>query len=216
MVRRKDPSIPSADPALGAATYAVFRRELRDSGCVRCALAAGRTRIVVDRGEPSARILVVGEAPGAEEDRQGLAFVGRSGRLLDGMLQEAGLDPARDILIANVVKCRPPGNRPPKAGEARTCMPYLRRQMELVAPRVLILLGATAVKHILPHLPAKGLTGRTGRFFASPEVPGVDILITFHPAYILRNPRRRPLMVSHLALATGRLAELVREGIPLN
>ncbi len=214
MVRRRS-FAPAGYPAIGEATYAAFREALLGSDCSLCPLHARRTRIVADRGDPKARVLLVGEAPGAEEDRAGLAFVGRSGRLLDAVLDEAGMDPGRDVLIANVVKCRPPGNRPPAAAEAEACLPFLRRQIELVAPRVLVLLGATAAKHLLPG-ESGGLTSRAGKLFRRPGYPAADLLITFHPAYALRNPRRRPDMVRHLALVARRLADLVREGIPYN
>jgi uracil-DNA glycosylase len=217
VVERKNPSAAGKDPILAAVDYPTFRDALRLSRCRRCGLAAARTNIVVDRGNPSARVVVIGEGPGAEEDREGLAFVGRSGKLLDSMLAEAGLDPARDVLIANVVKCRPPGNRPPKREEAATCLPFLRRQIELVAPRVLVLLGRTASKHLLPgDEAARSISSVAGRFVARHELPGIDILVTFHPAYVLRNPRRRPEMVAHLALVTKRLVDLVRETIPFN
>jgi len=214
MSKKRSPSTTKGYPAIAARTYASFRKALASSGCRLCPLAGGRTRIVVDRGEPGASILLVGEGPGAEEDRQGLAFVGRSGRLLDEMLLEAGLDPGRDVLIANVVKCRPPGNRAPRREEARRCLPYLRRQMELVKPRILVLLGATAVKHLLPGQPAGSLSSRAGRFLQPPEYPGIELLITFHPAYILRNRRQRPEMTRHLSLVAGRIPSTARERIP--
>ncbi len=208
--------MPRGYPALEAATYPAFHDALASSGCALCPLAAGRTHIVVDRGSPSARILLVGEAPGAEEDRAGRAFVGRSGRLLDEMLIEGGLDPERDVLIANVVKCRPPGNRPPKPEEARRCLPYLRRQIELVRPRIVALLGATAVRHLLAGERGGSLTSRAGRFFRRPDFPEVDLMILFHPAYVLRDRRRMPDMVRHFRGIRDRLAAVVREEIPLN
>jgi DNA polymerase len=213
VVRRR--LAPHGYPAVGETTYAGFRTALAGSGCGLCPLAAGRTNIVVDRGDHRARILLVGEAPGADEDRQGLAFVGRSGKLLDAMLVEAGLDPAADVLIANVVKCRPPGNRPPTTAEATSCLPFLHRQMELAGPRVIVLLGATAFRRVLPG-ERGALTERAGRLFPRSDRPGIDFLVTFHPAYVLRSPGKRPLMVSHLRVATQRLAELTRQAIPLN
>jgi uracil-DNA glycosylase family 4 len=216
VVERKNPSAAGKDPILKAVDYPTFRDALRRSKCRRCGLAAARTSIVVDRGSPSARVVLIGEGPGAEEDRQGLAFVGRSGKVLDSMLAEAGLDPARDVLIANVVKCRPPGNRPPSREEAAACLPFLRRQIELVAPRVMVLLGRTAAKHLLPGDDVGKLSSMAGRFLARPEWPGIDILVTYHPAYVLRNPRRRPEMVGHLAIVAKKMVDLVRESIPFN
>lgn len=116
---------------LRATSYAAYRAALSVHDCRACGLWSGRTRLVVDRGTPGARILLVGEGPGAEEDRLGRAFVGRSGRLLDAMLLEAGLNPERDVLIANIVKCRPPKNRAPSLAEARDCLPFLQRQIAL-------------------------------------------------------------------------------------
>ena len=216
MVKRRNLTLPRGYAALDAASYPAFRAALFASECDLCPLAAGRSHIVVDRGSPSARILLVGEAPGAEEDRLGRAFVGRSGRLLDEMLIEAGLDPERDILIANVVKCRPPANRPPKPEEARKCLPYLRRQIELTRPRIVGLLGATAVKHLLVGEGAGRLKGLVGKLIIRPEFPETDLMVLFHPAYILRNRRRMPEMVRHLRGIRDRLAEVVREEIPLN
>jgi DNA polymerase len=123
-------------------TYAQFKKALQNSGCTQCDLHQGRTHIVVDRGNPKASILIVGEAPGASEDEQGKAFVGRAGRLMDQLMQGIGLDTNRDCLIANIAKCRPPKNRAPFKEEAQTCLPFLKRQIELVNPRVMVLLGA--------------------------------------------------------------------------
>ncbi len=190
-------SDPAADPIMTAADYALFRRLLSGSHCDRCRLAAGRTTIVVDRGSPAARLMAVGEGPGADEDAAGQAFVGRSGRLLDRMMSTAGLDTDRDLLIANVVKCRPPGNRAPSADEAAACLPYLRRQIELVRPRLVILLGATAARHFHPgKVPPMGEA--LGRSFENPDWPGISFVTLFHPAYVLRDPRKRPLMEEHL------------------
>jgi uracil-DNA glycosylase family 4 len=193
-------SLEAQRVVLAAPDYETLRARLARSDCRLCALAAGRTRLVVDRGNPVARILAVGEGPGAEEDRRGLAFVGRSGRLLDELLREAGLEPERDVLIANVVKCRPPDNRPPRADEAASCLPYLRRQIELVAPRFLLLLGATAARHLLAAGKAVQLQQLQGRLLALDELPGIEVLVTFHPAYVLRSPAQRPRMLEHLKL----------------
>ncbi len=190
-------SDPAAGPIMVAADYALFRRLLAGSNCDRCRLAADRTTIVVDRGSPAARLMAVGEGPGADEDAAGQAFVGRSGRLLDRMMAAAGLDTDQDILIANVVKCRPPGNRAPSADEAVACLPYLRRQIGLVRPRLVILLGATAARHFHPgKVPPMGEA--LGRSFENPDWPGIAFVTLFHPAYILRDPRKRPLMEEHL------------------
>ena len=183
---------------LGAATYADFKRELIDSQCTRCGLCAGRTNIVVDRGSPLARVLFVGEAPGENEDLQGRAFVGRAGKLLDEMLLALGFDTNRDSLIANVVKCRPPDNRAPLPKEAESCLPFLHRQIELVKPKIVGLLGATALKHLVPDRKDFSMEDQVGKFFEHPLFPGIQLIVFYHPAYILRDPRKRPLMESHL------------------
>jgi uracil-DNA glycosylase family 4 len=188
---------------LAAPSYVEFRRRLEAFDCRRCGLCSGRTSLVIDRGSESARLLLVGEGPGAEEDRLGHAFVGRSGKLLDAMLASVGIDPARDVLIANVVKCRPPDNRRPTRDEALACLPFLERQIELTGPRVMGLLGATAAEHVLRTRGLK-VTGLAGRFLESHPYPGIDVMVLFHPAYILRNPRKRSVMERQLRkLASG-------------
>lgn len=204
--------VESRDPILALKTYREFREALARSGCERCDLAGGRTKIVVDRGSPVARAMIIGEGPGADEDRQGLAFVGRAGRLLDEMMEAVGLETDRDFLVANVVKCRPPENRAPRTEEARACYPYLERQIELVGPRILVLLGATAVKYMLPDpLAKKPISGLVGTFVEHPGLPGVDVFTVFHPAYILRNPYKRPEMERHLRALRERMMALAHE-----
>jgi DNA polymerase len=183
---------------LGAGSYADFKRALEASGCTKCALSQSRTRIVVDRGNPGAKILFVGEAPGENEDREGRAFVGRAGRLLDELLRGIGLDPDADVLIANVVKCRPPENRAPLQKEAETCLPFLKKQIELVRPRFILLLGATALKHLFPAKAEFRMQGEVGRFFEDPQLESVRFMVLYHPAYLLRDPRQRPAMERHL------------------
>lgn len=192
---------------LGIRDYEEFRDALRSSGCRRCALAEGRTRIVVDRGNPGARAMAVGEGPGAEEDASGLAFVGRGGRLFDRLLAEAGLDTDRDLLIANVVKCRPPANRVPRAEEARACLPFLARQVELIDPRVVVLLGATALARFLPHREKAPMRDVVGRPFEDPAHPGRRFLVFYHPAYLLRDPRKLPEARRHAALVRDMVGE---------
>ncbi|MGH7197336.1 MAG: uracil-DNA glycosylase, partial [Candidatus Omnitrophota bacterium] len=134
---------------LEAKTYPVFKEALAASGCLKCALSRSRTHIVVDRGDPKAKVVIIGEAPGENEDREGKAFVGRAGRLLDAMMKEAGFDTDRQSLIINIVKCRPPENRKPAAEEAEACSPFLKKQLELVKPEAILLLGATALRHMI-------------------------------------------------------------------
>lgn len=197
---------------LAARDYGTFRAALAAFDCRACRLGETRTNLVVDRGSPRARVLLVGEGPGAEEDRRGLAFVGRSGKLLDELLREAGLDPGVDVLIANVVKCRPPKNRAPSREEARSCLPYLRRQIDLLSPRWVVLLGATALRHLLPERSRRPLGEIAGSSFREPSLADADILVTFHPAFILRNPRKRGVMVRHLADVATRLRRNGRSG----
>ncbi len=188
------------DRALAAVNYADFKKDLSASGCSLCALSKSRTQLVIDRGDPGARVLFVGEAPGEKEDLQGKAFVGRSGRLLDEMLRELGFDTDRDALIANVVKCRPPKNRAPYPDEAKTCLPYLRKQIELVKPEWILFLGATAFRHLIPEKKGLAMAKEVGLIFEHSLYPGIHLMALYHPAFILRDPRKRPLMSRHLRL----------------
>ena len=155
--------------------------------CTRCPLSEGRTTVVFGTGDPDADLMLVGEGPGAEEDRHGLPFVGRSGRLLDELLaQEEGLDRSA-VYIANVVKCRPPDNRDPLPEEIAACRPYLQRQVELVAPRVLVTLGNFATKVLLDT--KEGITRLRGRRYAWGD--GVVLVPTYHPAALLRGGSER-------------------------
>lgn len=157
------------------------------AACHRCGLAAGRQRVVVSRGNPRARLLVIGEAPGAQEDAQGQPFVGRSGQLLDRLLAAAGIDVATEAYICNVVKCRPPGNRKPTAAELAACRPWLEQQIALVDPPLVLLVGATALQGVLGI--RGGITGLRGQWRPWGERWLMPIL---HPSYLLRNPSERP------------------------
>ncbi len=186
------------DPILKTKTYSEFKEALIASNCTKCPLSDGRHHIVVDRGNPNAKVMMIGEAPGETEDLQGKAFVGRAGKLLDELTQNLGFDTNRDSLIVNVVKCRPPENRQPKPEEARECLPFLKKQIDLVKPKIIILLGATALKHIVPSKKEFSMNQEAGRFFEHPEHPGIKFMVLFHPAYILRDPRKKPAMIEHL------------------
>lgn len=190
---------------LEAPDYRSFRDLLRASNCDRCGLSQSRTNIVVDRGNPDAQVLLVGEAPGENEDRQGLAFVGRAGKLLDQLLADIGMDPDKDVLIANIVKCRPPENRAPKTEEAHTCLPYLRRQIALMQPRLIVLLGATALKHLVREKSDFSMDEEAGKIFRVPEFEDADLMVLFHPAYLLYDPRKTQAMRAHLASMTEHL-----------
>ena len=155
--------------------------------CQRCDLAKERKHVVVSRGHPSARLMVIGEAPGADEDAQGRPFVGRSGRLLDASLTEVGLDQEDDIYICNLIKCRPPGNRRPTPVEIKACRPWLDRQILEVNPEVLLILGATASAALLEsRTPISRLRGQWTQW------EGRFVMPSFHPSYLLRNPSREP------------------------
>ena len=155
--------------------------------CQRCDLAKERKHVVVSRGQPSARLMVIGEAPGADEDAQGRPFVGRSGRLLDASLTEVGLDQEDDIYICNLIKCRPPGNRRPTPVELKACRPWLDRQILEVNPEVLLILGATASAALLEsRTPISRLRGQWTQW------EGRFVMPSFHPSYLLRNPSREP------------------------
>jgi DNA polymerase len=162
------------------------RLALACAHCRRCGLAEGRQQVVVARGNPEARLMVIGEAPGAQEDAEGLPFVGRSGRLLDQLLVAAGLDPAADVYICNGVKCRPPNNRKPTAVEMAACRPWLEQQIAAVDPPLIVLLGASALEGVLGI--RGGITRRRGQWLSSPAewLRGRRLMPVLHPSYLLR------------------------------
>jgi len=169
-----------ADDPLRAETLDELGRRLRD--CRRCRLCQGRTQVVFGVGSPKARVIFIGEGPGVDEDRLGEPFVGRAGQLLNQMLHAIGLR-REEVYIANIVKCRPPGNRDPQDDEAATCLPFLWRQIELLDPAVIVTLGRIAARHLLgASAPISTYRGRWMKW------RGRDVLPTFHPAYLLRNP----------------------------
>lgn len=162
---------------------------LEDLGdCQRCRLAKGRKTIVFGQGDPHAELVFVGEGPGADEDEQGLPFVGRAGQLLNRMIQFIGMK-REEVYICNIVKCRPPGNRTPERDEIETCSPFLLRQIEAIRPRLVCCLGAPAVRTLLGV--KEGITKIRGRFY---DFGGTKALATVHPAYILRNPREEKIL----------------------
>ena len=183
---------------LSQTDYSAFKQALKISGCQKCALHQSRTQIVVDRGSPQAKIMVIGEGPGENEDLQGAAFVGRAGKLFDEIMKSIGLDTNRDMLIANVVKCRPPANRAPQDAEAQACHPYLRRQIELVSPKVILLLGATALKRMDPSRKNISMDEEAGKFFELADYPGIPFVVLYHPAALLYNARLKPAMWEHV------------------
>ncbi|MHC5011047.1 MAG: uracil-DNA glycosylase [Planctomycetota bacterium] len=171
-------AVPDADAARRLAAMA---EEV--AVCRRCGLCEGRTRTVFGEGDASPRLVVVGEAPGAEEDRTGRPFVGRAGDLLTRMLSAIGLS-RREVFICNVLKCRPPNNRSPRPDEVAACRPFLDAQIEVLRPPLLMALGSHAARLLLRT--EQGITRLRGRFHTTPE--GWRVMPTFHPAYLLRNP----------------------------
>lgn len=183
------------------ATLASLRDEIGD--CRRCKLCEARTHIVFGVGNPHAKLMFVGEGPGADEDAQGEPFVGRAGQKLNEMIRAIGLA-REDVYIANVVKCRPPGNRDPEPDEVATCSPFLFRQIELIGPKAIVALGSPAAKTLLQtKVGITALRGRWGSF------RGIPVMPTFHPAYLLRSytVENRQAVFSDLKAARARIDE---------
>ncbi|MCZ6689088.1 MAG: uracil-DNA glycosylase [Planctomycetota bacterium] len=197
----------------GAPTYADFKDRLAGSGCTKCGLAESRQQIVVDRGRPGTGIMAIGEGPGAEEDRQGAAFVGKAGKLFDKVMASVGIDTNRDMLIANVVKCRPPENRTPGKAEAQACLPFLEKQISLANPAIIILLGATSLRHLDPEKKDFAMADEAGKFFALPAYPDRRFMVLYHPAALLYNARLKPDMWAHVQ---DLKRELDAMGLPRN
>ncbi len=175
------PLTRGADPA---AELRIIREDLGE--CTRCVLHKGRKQIVFGVGSPRAELMFIGEGPGADEDQQGEPFVGRAGQLLTKMIEDGmGLRRA-DVYIANVVKCRPPGNRTPEREECDTCSPFLLRQIEAIAPRVIVCLGAVAARTLLAV--NESMASLRGRWH---DFRGTRLAVTYHPAYLLRDPRQK-------------------------
>lgn len=166
--------------------WAGLRAAVKD--CTRCKLCPTRTQTVFGVGVENASLMVVGEGPGADEDAQGEPFVGRAGRLLDEMLKSIGRSRKDNVFIANVVKCRPPGNRDPEADEAEACRPFLERQIQLVKPKLIVALGRIAAQRLLQtDEPLSRLRGPI-HSYGPDKTP---LFITYHPAYLLRSPREK-------------------------
>jgi DNA polymerase len=198
-----DPAAPSSAPALKSvpapAPVALDLRPVSTSAragawhqlsddvtrCTRCELHKTRTRAVLGVGDPHAQWLVVGEAPGAEEDRQGEPFVGRAGQLLDAMLRAIGLARGSNVYIANILKSRPPGNRDPAPAEVAACLPYLERQIELIRPRLILAVGRIAMQNLLDTQTSLARMRGQVHQFGGLKTP---LIVTYHPAYLLRKP----------------------------
>ncbi len=183
-----DVGAPASSPLKRAADPAAELRIIREDlgECTRCVLHKGRKQIVFGVGNPRAELMFIGEGPGADEDEQGEPFVGRAGQLLTKMIEDGmGLRRA-DVYIANVVKCRPPGNRTPEREECDTCSPFLLRQIEAIAPRVIVCLGAVAARTLLAV--NESMASLRGRWH---DFRGTRLAVTYHPAYLLRDPRQK-------------------------
>jgi DNA polymerase len=165
------------------AALKVIREDIGD--CTRCRLHKGRTKLVFGVGNVNADLMFVGEGPGADEDAQGEPFVGRAGQLLNNMITAMGLK-REDVYIANVVKCRPPGNRTPEKDECDVCSPFLLRQIEVIQPKVIVALGAVAAKNLLAV--NDSMANLRGRWY---DFKDSRLLVTYHPAYLLRDPRQK-------------------------
>jgi len=195
LTRKTQPRTAPADSTMSLKT---LRDDIGD--CKLCRLAKGRTNLVFGSGNPNADIMFIGEAPGADEDIQGLPFVGRAGQLLTNMINAMGLK-REDVYIANIIKCRPPGNRTPERDECETCSPFLMRQIAIIRPKVIVALGAVAAKTLLAiNAPMSDLRGRWYEF--TPQLPKdapeaatplepVKLAVTYHPAFLLRDPRQK-------------------------
>ena len=192
-------SPPVAATASTADALAQLRREIGD--CTRCKLAGGRTQLVFGTGNPQARLMFIGEAPGYDEDIQGLPFVGKAGQLLTRMI-EAMRYRRDDVYIANILKCRPPNNRNPEPDEIATCKPFLKRQIEIVAPHVIVCLGSFAAQSLLNT--EEKISRLRGTFR---DYCGTPVMATYHPAFLLRNPEMKKVVWGDLQTVMGRLSK---------
>jgi len=196
------PVPPAAAASASPAAWESLEREAL--ACTKCALHATRTRVVFGVGHRGASWMVIGEAPGADEDRQGEPFVGRAGQLLNEMLRAAGV--AREqVYIANILKCRPPDNRDPRPEESESCGGYLQRQIALVQPGLLLAVGRIAAQNLLRvDTPIGQLRGRVHRYGAA----GIPLVVTYHPAYLLRSPGQKRKSWDDLCLARATVPPL--------
>ena len=171
--------------------------------CRRCDLCETRTNVVFGQGVPDAEVLFVGEGPGANEDEQGLPFVGRSGKLLDSYLEAVDLSRDKNVFIANIVKCRPPQNRDPLPAESAACMPWLREQFRILRPKIVVCLGRIAAQRMIR--PDFSVTKEHGVFI---EKGGVAFMGTFHPAALLRQPQNKPAAFGDFVALRDKIGEL--------
>lgn len=175
-------------------------------GCTACRLEATRKNVVFGVGNPAARLMLIGEGPGQNEDEQGEPFVGRAGKLLDTMLLGAGFSRGENVYIANMVKCRPPENRDPEADEVAACADFLQQQIKLINPAVIVCLGRVAAQSLID--PKLLVTREHGKFILK---DGIYMTATFHPAAILRNPNNKPAAFGDLLAVRDKLEELDKQ-----
>jgi DNA polymerase len=190
-------------PALNIATMDWTTLQDTVANCTLCELHKTRTQTVFGVGNPEADLLIIGEAPGADEDKQGEPFVGRAGQLLNAMLKAIGFERS-DVYIANILKCRPPQNRDPSAEEAEACWPYLQRQIELIQPRVILALGRIAAQRLLKT--NASLARLRGKQHYLEEI-NVPMVVTYHPAYLLRSPQEKRKAWEDLQFLMDKLTE---------
>lgn len=174
--------------------------------CTDCRLCRGRTKVVFGAGCPTARVMIIGEGPGREEDLQGQPFVGRSGQLMDKMLGHVGLSREKNIFIANMVKCRPPENRDPRPDEVETCIGWLRKQVSIIRPKIIVCVGRVSATAIID--PKFKVTQQHGQFI---EKNGTLMMGTFHPAALLRNPNNKPAAMEDLLALQAKIMEVCPE-----
>ncbi|BAO44738.1 uracil-DNA glycosylase [Thiolapillus brandeum] len=185
---RPPESVPATEtPGQPVSSLGWEALEAAVAGCTACELHHGRKHTVFGVGDHNARLMIIGEAPGAEEDRQGEPFVGRAGQLLNALLRAIGLDRSQ-VFIANILKCRPPGNRNPEPDEVRACAHFLQRQVALVQPRVILAVGGVAAHNLLQTDDAVGRLRSRIHAYGDDQIP---LLVTYHPAYLLRRPEEK-------------------------
>ena len=175
-------AVPSASPSM-ASELTLIREDIGD--CQRCKLSRGRTNIVFGSGNPNAELVFVGEAPGFDEDKQGLPFVGRAGQLLTKIIESIDIK-REDVYICNVLKCRPPDNRNPEPDEVLACNPFLKRQLAAIRPKIVCCLGTFAAQNVMQT--ASPISKLRGAFH---DIDGMRVIATFHPAYLLRSPDKK-------------------------
>jgi uracil-DNA glycosylase family 4 len=202
------PGVPvpplTTEPWGTAASLAEFESQIRD--CVKCPLGQTRTNFVFGVGNPQATLMLIGEAPGAEEDAQGEPFVGRAGQLLNKILEAIHFK-REEVYICNILKCRPPGNRKPAGEEIDLCLPYLKKQIALIRPKLILCLGLTAIENLLQT--TESLTALRGRVLTH---DGIPVMVTYHPAALLRNPNWKRPAWEDLQAARKLHDELVAKG----